>query len=272
MYFTEYRTPIIGTLTLATDGDGITGCWFDNDRHFGYGMDGQMERRDDVGAFEQAREWLDRYFAGEAPDPRELPLMARATEFQLRVREAMLDIPYGQTTTYGAIAQRIEAETGRRQSARAVGGAVGHNPLCLIVPCHRVVGANGSLTGFGGGIDTKVTLLKHERAMKDTFKRPKKGTALLGIPNASRMGRGEDYSFNDLSEDDMYAVLESHDESFAGAFFVGVTSTGIYCRPGCSAKVPMKKNCRFFATAGECEAARFRACKLCKPEQLKEDA
>lgn len=186
MYYTEYETPIIGTLTLASDGDGITGCWFNNDRYFGIGVDEQMERDDKLLVFEQARDWLDRYFAGEAPDPRELPLAARATEFQSHVREAMLDIPYGSTTTYGDIAKRIEAETGKRQSARAVGGAVGHNPLCLIVPCHRVVGSNGSLTGFGGGIDMKVKLLEHEQAMRDNFKRPTKGTALDGIPDAAR--------------------------------------------------------------------------------------
>lgn len=186
MYYTEYKTPIIGTLTIASDGEGITGCWFENDRYFGYGVEGAMERRDDLPVFEQTREWLDRYFAGKAPDPRELPLTARATAFQARVREAMLDIPYGQTTSYGAIAKRIESETGKRQSARAVGGAVGHNQLCLIVPCHRVVGSNGSLTGFGGGIDMKVKLLEHEKAMQDTFTLPKKGTALEGFPNASR--------------------------------------------------------------------------------------
>lgn len=185
MFFTEYPTPIIGTLTLASDGEGLAGCWFDNDRYFGYGVDKDMVRKDDLAVFDQARYWLDRYFAGEAPNPRDLPLTARATEFQMRVREAMLDIPYGETTTYGAIAKRIEAETGKRQSARAVGGAVGHNPLCLIVPCHRVVGANGNLTGFGGGIDMKVTLLEHENAMRTEFKRPTKGTALQGTPNAS---------------------------------------------------------------------------------------
>ena len=187
MYFTQYETPIIGTLTLASDGTAITGCWFDNDRYFGYGVDERMERDDDVPVLVQARAWLDRYFAGEAPDPRELPLAARATDFQLRVREAMLDIPYGQTTTYGAIAKRIESETGKRQSARAVGGAVGHNPLCLIVPCHRVVGSNDNLTGFGGGIDMKIALLEHEHAMKPSFKRPTKGTALEGTPDASRI-------------------------------------------------------------------------------------
>lgn len=185
-YFMEYETGLIGALTVASDGESITGCWFDNDRYFGYGVDGEVQRNDDLPVFGQAREWLNRYFAGEAPDPRELPLDARATDFQARVREAMLDIPYGATTTYGDIAKRLQRETGRRQSARAVGGAVGRNPLCVIVPCHRVVGANGSLTGFGGGIDMKVKLLEHERAMKDTFTRPKKGTALSGIPDASR--------------------------------------------------------------------------------------
>ena len=188
-YYTEYKTPIIGTLTLASDGEGIAGCWFDNDRYFGYGVSDAMERCDSLAVFNQARAWLDRYFQGAAPDPRELPLTARATAFQLRVRNAMLDIPYGTTTTYGAIAKRIEQETGKRQSARAVGGAVGHNPLCLIVPCHRVVGSNGSLTGFGGGIDMKVKLLEHEHAMKDSFKRPTKGTALEGVPNASRLAQ-----------------------------------------------------------------------------------
>lgn len=191
-WFTEYETGLIGTLTLASDGTSLVGCWFDNDRYFGYGIDDGLERCDDLEVFGQVREWLDQYFAGGAPNPRDLPLAARATAFQLRVREAMLDIPYGQTTTYGDIAKRIERETGRRQSARAVGGAVGHNPLCLIVPCHRVVGANGSLTGFGGGIAMKVKLLEHERAMNDAFTIPKKGTALDGVPNASELYRSGD--------------------------------------------------------------------------------
>ena len=190
-YYTKYESGLIGALTLASDGKGITGCWFDNDRYFGIGVEGPLEREDDLPALVQARDWLDRYFAGEAPDPHELPLTARATEFQMRVREAMLDIPYGQTTTYGAIAKRIEGETGKRQSARAVGGAVGHNSLCLIVPCHRVVGANGSLTGFGGGIDMKITLLEHEKAMRNDFTRPKKGTALEGTPNAANEYLGD---------------------------------------------------------------------------------
>lgn len=181
----EYETGLIGSLFVASDGAGIVGCWFDNDRYFGCGVEGELVRSDADPVLAQAREWLDRYFEGKAPDPRELPLAARATGFQMLVREAMLDIPYGQTTTYGDIAKRIEQQTGRRQSARAVGGAVGHNPLCLIVPCHRVVGTGGNLTGFGGGIDMKMALLEHEHAMRSSFKRPKKGTALAGLPGAA---------------------------------------------------------------------------------------
>ena len=177
-YSTEYESELIGPLTIASDGEAIVGCWFGNDRYFGYGVDSPMDRNDDLSVFSQARAWLDRYFAGEAPDPHELPLSARATPFQMRVREAMLDIPYGTTTTYGAIANRIASETGKRTSARAVGGAVGHNPLCIFAPCHRVVGANGSLTGFGGGIDMKVKLLEHEGIDLSHFYRPKHGTAI----------------------------------------------------------------------------------------------
>lgn len=191
-YYTEYESELIGALTLASDGDSIVGCWFNNDRYFGCGISDSMKRKDNLEVFNQARAWLDRYFSGQKPDPCELPLNAKATPFQLRVREAMLDIPYGSTTTYGEIAKRLERETGHRQSPRAVGGAVGKNPLCLIVPCHRVVGSNGSLTGFGGGIDMKIKLLEHEHAMKDTFKRPTRGTALEGIENASRKYSNKD--------------------------------------------------------------------------------
>lgn len=178
-FYTEYRTPIIGTLTLASDGEALIGCWFDNDRFFGYGTEGARERRDDLPVFEQARAWLDRYFAGDAPDPRELPLgRGSMSEFQLRVREAMLDVPYGETTTYGAIAKRIEAETGRRQSAQAVGAANGKNPISIILPCHRVVGSDGSLAGYAGGLDRKLWLLEHEHVDTSRLYRPKRGTAL----------------------------------------------------------------------------------------------
>ncbi|WP_130811181.1 methylated-DNA--[protein]-cysteine S-methyltransferase [Olsenella sp. Marseille-P4559] len=270
MYFCEYHTPVVGTLTVTSDGEGITGCWFDNDRHFGHGLtDKTLERHEDLPVLRQAESWLDRYFAGEKPNSRDLPLAARGTEFQLLVREALLDIPYGETMAYGAIAKRLEAKTGRHQSPRAVGSAVGHNPLCVMVPCHRVVAANGSLTGFAGGIARKVALLEHENALKPEFKVPRKGTALEGVPNAALVGRGQQYRFEDLTPDQMRLVQEARDSSFAGVFFVGVTSTGVYCRPDCRAKVPMQKNCRYFPTAEDAESAGFRSCKLCHPERLK---
>ena len=178
IYKCEYESKLIGPLTIASDGASIVGCWFGNDRYFGYGVDEDMEQKDDLAVFDQVRAWLDSYFAKEKPNPRDLPLAARATDFQMKVREAMLDIAYGQTTTYGNIAKRLEKQSGKRQSAQAVGGAVGHNPLCIIVPCHRVVGADGSLTGFGGGIDMKVKLLEHEGVDMSKLYRPKHGTAI----------------------------------------------------------------------------------------------
>ena len=156
MYHTVYDTELLGPLTLVSDGHALAQCTF--------GVRETGERRDDLPVFVAARAWLDAYFAGERPDPRELTFTPAATAFQARVREAMLDIPYGETTTYGAIAKRIEAETGRRCAAQAVGGAVGRNPLAIIVPCHRVLGAGGALVGYSGGegVATKVRLLAHE--------------------------------------------------------------------------------------------------------------
>ena len=166
MYYTECQTPLVGTLTLASDGTSICGCWFDTGRRFGYGADGAMERRDDLAVLEQAKDWLGRYFSGMQPAPRELPLAPRGTEFQKLVRSALLDIPYGTTVPYSAQARAIEVKTGRRQSPRAVGGAVGRNIYAVIVACHRVIGSDGSLTGFSGGIDRKAALLEFERATK----------------------------------------------------------------------------------------------------------
>ncbi len=173
MYVTEYQTPIIGKLILASEGEGLRDCYFEHDRYFSREVSENGKRDDALAAFAPVREWLDRYFAGEKPSPRELLLMPQGTDFQMRVRQAMIDIPYGQLSTYGRIAASIEESTGKRSSARAVGGAVGHNPLCLIVPCHRVVGSNGSLTGFGGGLETKVKLLEHEGAPMERLAMPK---------------------------------------------------------------------------------------------------
>ena len=169
MLHATYETGLVGTLTLTSAGELLDGCWFEaawprvaRGLREPSGCHEPPQRRDDLPAFARATVWLDRYFAGDACDPRDLPLGGELTEFQRLVREELLDIPYGSTTTYGDIAARIAKRTGRRQSARAVGGAVGRNPLGVIVPCHRVVGADGSLTGFGGGMPAKVALLRHE--------------------------------------------------------------------------------------------------------------
>ena len=189
-FCTTYETPFIGELFLASNGEELIGCWFDNDRFFGYGADGEFERRDNLSVFAQTRDWLDRYFAGKVPLPQELPLAPRGSSFQLEVWSILREIPYGKTITYGDIAKRIAVNNGKRMSAQAVGGAVGRNPLCIIVPCHRVMGAKGNLTGFGGGLDTKIKLLEHEGADVNSLIRPKKGTALEGLPGAAKRALG----------------------------------------------------------------------------------
>ena len=177
-FSTTYDTGLIGELTLASDRESIIGCWFENDRLFGDTVEGPLIANDDVPVYDDERQRLDKYFKGENPAITELPLNPNGSDFRHLVWQKIREIPYGTTTTYGEIARQIEFETGKRVSSQAVGGAVGHNPLCVIVPCHRVMGANGNLTGFGGGLDTKVKLLEHERVDMRRFFRPKKGTAL----------------------------------------------------------------------------------------------
>ena len=183
MFVTEYPCSIVGGLTLGADENGLAGCWFNNDRYYLDGICEPLERNDDLPVFQKALRWLDRYFAGDKPCPQELPLAPRGTAFKQRVWEALTEIPYGNIVTYGDVAARVAQLQGKPTSPRAVGGAVGRNPLCVIVPCHRVVGASGSLTGFGGGIASKIALLRHEGVDTSTFKVPTKGTALVGKDN-----------------------------------------------------------------------------------------
>lgn len=161
-YVTTFETGMIGTLTLASDGERISHCWFEHDRNWDADAAKTYVRKDDLPVFDIACRWLRRYFAGERPDSSELPLGLSGTPFRMAVWGQLLRIPYGQTVTYGELAERVESQTGRRTSARAVGGAVRHNPICVIVPCHRVVGSGGSLTGFAGGIKVKARLLAAE--------------------------------------------------------------------------------------------------------------
>ena len=162
IYTGKYFSPF-GAITIAVRGDAIIGLWFEGQRYFGCTLPEIYEEKPTSPLLKEARRWLDIYFSGQEPDflP---PLRYDSTPFRNRVCDIMLEIPYGKTMTYGEIAAEIAREKGiAKMSARAVGGAVGHNPLSLMIPCHRVVGANGSLTGYAGGIDRKVKLLALEK-------------------------------------------------------------------------------------------------------------
>lgn len=177
IYTNHYESPL-GTILLAGDEEGLTGLWFtDGSRYTGLGLKKNAVPRD-TEYFEQARNWLDVYFTGR--DPGFMPkIHLVGSDFRNRVGEIMCEIHFGQTVTYGWIANRIARERGlEKMSAQAVDGVVGHNPICIIVPCHRVVGANGSLTGYGGGILRKKALLELEGADMGRFSIPAKGTAL----------------------------------------------------------------------------------------------
>lgn len=153
-----HRTPA-GAVVMASDGDVITGLWFEGQRHFMSGIGETSEAN--LPVFEQTRDWLDAYFEGsrQSPPPYALP---QSTWFRESVWHILEEIPYGTTTTYGDIASELSRRYGRPVSARAVGGAVGRNPISVIVPCHRVVGADGRMTGYAGGLDRKRTLLSVE--------------------------------------------------------------------------------------------------------------
>ena len=160
-YVNRCQSPI-GKILLAADDTGLTGLWFEGQKYFGLYLDKEHEERE-LPVFEQAKQWLDVYFSGREPDFK-VPLHFIGTDFQKEVWEILYSIPYGQTTTYGEIAKQLAAKRGlKHMSAQAVGGAVSHNEISILVPCHRVVGTNGSLTGYAGGIDKKIALLEAGR-------------------------------------------------------------------------------------------------------------
>lgn len=162
MEFTAPYTSPLGAMTLASDGERLTGLWFDRQKHFALMLDAVHEPRPDLQVLVDTRRWLDIYFAGQEPDFTP-PFRLKVTPFRAAVCRMLLSIPYGETTTYGALAQRFAQENGLSHfSAQAVAGAVAHNPISLIIPCHRVIGADGSLTGYAAGLGIKEQLLQLE--------------------------------------------------------------------------------------------------------------
>lgn len=155
-YSTDYSSPI-GKMLIASDGEAICGAWFYGQKHFKSTIDDYIVN-DDLAIFKKVTRWFDDYFKGLNPEI-DFEFKPKGSEFRQRVWKILCEIPYGETLTYGEIAARISPT----MSAQAVGGAVGHNPISIIIPCHRVLGVNGKLTGYAGGIDRKIQLLKLEK-------------------------------------------------------------------------------------------------------------
>ena len=173
-YISHYRSPL-GDILLAADQNCLTGLWFEGQKYFALHLDKEREEKE-IPVFEKTKEWLDIYFSGKEPDFT-VPLRFIGTDFQKEVWKILCSIPYGQTMTYGEIAGKLAEKRGKKSmSAQAIGGAVGHNRISILVPCHRVVGSDGSLTGYAGGIEKKVKLLTLEKADMKSFFLPKKGT------------------------------------------------------------------------------------------------
>ena len=170
-YICKYQSPL-GGITVSADGNSLTGLWFDGQKYFAATLPAAHEEKQ-LPVFDQTQRWLDCYFSGKNPGFTP-PLGPEGSPFRQAVWEILLQIPYGETITYKDIAEEIARQQGKQtMSAQAIGGAVGHNPISIIIPCHRVVGSDGSLTGYAGGIPKKVGLLTLEQAnMSGLFSSP----------------------------------------------------------------------------------------------------
>ena len=174
-FVTTLPSPV-GTLTLASDGEALTGLWLEGQKYFGAGLPDTAVRAAELPVFQAAEAWLAAYFS-RSPLPALPPLAPRGTPFRQAVWQLLREIPYGTVTTYGALAQTLR-DRGVSAAARAVGGAVGHNPISILIPCHRCVGSGGSLTGYAGGVARKRFLLELEGADMTGLYVPARGTAL----------------------------------------------------------------------------------------------
>lgn len=177
-YTTDYASPV-GRLTMASDGDNLIGLWLEGQKYFCGTVKERMIPKNNLSIFDASKKWLDRYFAGKKPAISELSLAPAGGDFRQEVWKLLCEIPYGKLATYGEIAKKAAVKMSKQKmSAQAVGGAVGHNPISIIIPCHRVVGANGSLTGYAGGVGVKQKLLELEGVDMTGIFVPSKGTAL----------------------------------------------------------------------------------------------
>jgi len=173
-YEARYKSPL-GDILLASDENNIIGLWLDRQIYIGNGKPGDMVENRDTSILREGIAWLDDYFAGRRPEISRLSLAPKGGEFRQQVWKILMEIPYGELTTYGRVAKEVARRMGKeRMSAQAVGGAVGHNPISIIIPCHRVVGSDSNLTGYGGGLDLKVKLLEHEGVDMTGLYMPKK--------------------------------------------------------------------------------------------------
>lgn len=163
MYYAAKTETPLGIVTLASDGSSLIGLWTEGQKYYGGTVEEETTEQEDLPVFVETIAWLGQYFAGERPAVHNLPLAPIGGAFRQIVWELLCDIPYGQVTTYGELAKQVAARMNKRNmSSRAVGGAVGHNPISIIIPCHRVIGTNGSYIGYAGGIDKKIKLLTLE--------------------------------------------------------------------------------------------------------------
>lgn len=183
MFYTTYYHSPIGKILMSSDGQNLTGLWFEGQKYFANTLRGISVDNKDLAVFLKAKDWLDTYFNHKQPEITDLPLAPEGSPFQQEVWKILCDIPYGKVMTYGEIAKKIARQRGMKaMSAQAVGGAIGGNPISIIIPCHRVIGSNGSLTGYAGGIKTKIALLALENVDMTRLFPPKKETENKNFP------------------------------------------------------------------------------------------
>lgn len=164
MIYISHYPSLLGDILLASKNNELIGLWFEGQKYYLASINEEMQEKNDEEIFLKTKNWLDRYFKGGQPNIKELSLNPIGSDFRKKVWKILCDIPYGKTITYKEIAEKLAKEKGlKSMSAQAVGGAVGHNPISIIIPCHRVVGTSGNLTGYAGGLDKKEYLLKLEK-------------------------------------------------------------------------------------------------------------